>query len=138
MTQRLLSAGIVVLHCGTDGCRYLLLRSYRYWDFPKGLVEAGESPLQAALRETREETGLSELDFAWGDAFCATVPYGAGKVARYYLALSATDQLAPQANELLGRAEHQELRWFDYRQARIRLVARLLPVIDWAHALSGC
>jgi putative (di)nucleoside polyphosphate hydrolase len=29
-----------------------------HWDLPKGGANAGESPLQAALRETREETGL--------------------------------------------------------------------------------
>ena len=30
----------------------------RQWDIPKGMQDAGESPLQAAMRELREETGL--------------------------------------------------------------------------------
>ena len=30
----------------------------RHWDLPKGGIHANESPLQAALRETGEETGL--------------------------------------------------------------------------------
>ncbi len=30
----------------------------RHWDLPKGGIDPGESTLQAALRETREETGL--------------------------------------------------------------------------------
>lgn len=30
-----------------------------YWSFPSGVVDTGESPLQAALRETREEVGLA-------------------------------------------------------------------------------
>ena len=40
----------------------LLIRdSYQHWGFPKGHVEPGESPADAALREATEETGLTEL-----------------------------------------------------------------------------
>jgi 8-oxo-dGTP pyrophosphatase MutT (NUDIX family) len=31
----------------------------RHWDIPKGMATAGETSLQAALREAREECGLS-------------------------------------------------------------------------------
>lgn len=34
-------------------------RPSNYLDLPKGHVEAGESPLEAAIRETFEETGIS-------------------------------------------------------------------------------
>lgn len=60
------AAGIVVLRRLPAGWQCLLLRAYRNWDFPKGLVEEGEMPLQAALREVREETGLAALRFPWG------------------------------------------------------------------------
>ena len=40
-----------------DGMRLLILRNGR-WDLPKGKVEADETLLQAALRETQEETGI--------------------------------------------------------------------------------
>ncbi len=43
-----------------DGA-YLLIRREGNWDIPKGMVEAGESLSQAALREVREETGLTQL-----------------------------------------------------------------------------
>ena len=39
----LLSAGIVPVALDDGEPRYLLLRAYRYWDFPKGVVEPGES-----------------------------------------------------------------------------------------------
>ncbi|ETA81300.1 bis(5'-nucleosyl)-tetraphosphatase [Youngiibacter fragilis] len=41
--------------------RFLLVK-HRYgghWDFPKGHMEGDESPLEAALREVLEETGLT-------------------------------------------------------------------------------
>ncbi len=36
----------------------LILDQYGKWAVPKGLIEAGESPEQAALREVKEETGI--------------------------------------------------------------------------------
>ncbi len=53
----LLSCGIVVLLSS----RELLLchvTGQRHWDLPKGGIHVGETPAQAALRETHEETGL--------------------------------------------------------------------------------
>ena len=42
--------------------RFLLIRdSYRNWGFPKGHLEEAETPAQAAVRETAEETGLEGL-----------------------------------------------------------------------------
>ncbi len=39
----------------------------RHWDVPKGLMEPGETPLDAALRETREETGIALDAAGWLD-----------------------------------------------------------------------
>src|SRR5688500_11584975 len=86
-TKRL-SAGVAVVHCRSGEFLYLLLRSYRNWDFPKGMVEPNELPLAAAIREVTEETGLSSLEFRWGETYIETDPYAGGKVARYYVALS--------------------------------------------------
>jgi 8-oxo-dGTP pyrophosphatase MutT (NUDIX family) len=61
--QRETSAGGVVFRRGADGvARFLLIRdSYKNWGFPKGHLERGEPPAEAARREVAEETGLEEL-----------------------------------------------------------------------------
>jgi 8-oxo-dGTP pyrophosphatase MutT (NUDIX family) len=135
MTRALiLSAGAVVVSRAAVEPRYLLLRAYRNWDFPKGLVERGEEALAAAVREVREETGLVELEFPWGDAFVETAPYGRGKVARYYLALASTERVALRPDPTTGIFEHHEFRWLPYPAARALLVPRLATVLEWAAA----
>ncbi|WP_126286680.1 NUDIX hydrolase [Burkholderia stagnalis] len=54
---RTVSCGVVIL----DGAGRVFLAhatDTTHWDIPKGQGEPGESPLQAALRELLEETGM--------------------------------------------------------------------------------
>ncbi|MEK7206333.1 MAG: NUDIX domain-containing protein, partial [Pseudomonadota bacterium] len=85
-----LSAGVVVVRRTANAWHFLMLRAGHYWDFSKGMVDPGEDPLAAAIRETEEETTLTDLDFRWGHAFTETEPYGKNKIARYYVAESKT------------------------------------------------
>jgi bis(5'-nucleosidyl)-tetraphosphatase len=130
-----LSAGVVVVRQHGGAWRYLLLRAFRYWDFPKGAVEAGESPRAAAVREVAEEAGLAALEFRWGDVCCETEPYGRGKVARYYVADSPAGDVHLPVSPELGRPEHHEYRWLGYRAARVLLVPRVQRVLDWAESI---
>ena len=117
------------------GWQCLVLRAYRNWDFPKGLVDAGEEPLQAALREVREETSLSDLTLLWGDVWHETEPYAGGKVARYYVAESAHGSVILPVSAELGRPEHHEFRWLAFDDAAPLLVPRLQSVLRWAAAV---
>lgn len=129
---RLLSAGAVVVRPTADGPRLLLLRAWRNWDFPKGKVEAGETPFSAALREVKEEPGLTHLDFPWGEDYLETAPYARGKIARYYLALSPQGAVHLPVSPELGRPEHHEWRWVSFDEAAKLLPPRLLPILAWA------
>lgn len=130
-----LSAGVVVVRRPGDDPLYLLLRAYRYWDFPKGRVEFNEEPLDAAIREVAEETTLEDLGFCFGHLFCETAPYGHGKVARYYLAETERDHVRLPVSPELGRPEHHEFKWLPHGEARALLVPRVAAVLDWADAI---
>ena len=105
------------------------------WSIPKGLVEAGEEPIDAALREVREETTLDDLSFDWGMAFMDTGPYNKGKISRYYIARSKETQVLLPVNPDLGMPEHHEARWVDFAKAVSMVSPRLQPVVQWAYAI---
>ena len=129
---RRFSAGVVVVHVAQGRVQYLLLRAYKNWDFPKGLVEPGEQPLDAAVREVKEETTLENLSFDWGRHYMDTGPYNKGKISRYYLARSDDTQVHLLVNPELGFPEHQEARWVGFETALDMVSPRLKPVIHWA------
>lgn len=55
------SAGGVVVN--PEGKLLVVQQHNNSWSFPKGGVNEGEAELEAALREIREETGLTKLEF---------------------------------------------------------------------------
>ena len=68
------SAGIVLFRNASNKNEFLLLNYPQgHWDFVKGKVEPGETPHKTALRETKEETGISDIEFI--DGFEESVEY---------------------------------------------------------------
>lgn len=129
---KVLSAGVIPLRRTSGGWRMLVLRAYQNWDFPKGVVEPGEDPIDAAQREATEETGLTDLAFSLGEAYRETVAYAGGKVARYYLATTREADVRLPISHELGRPEHHEWRWVSFEEAEELLPPRLALVLDWA------
>jgi bis(5'-nucleosidyl)-tetraphosphatase len=131
-----LSAGVVVVRRTPEGWRVLLLRVYAYWDCPKGLVEPGEDALTTARREVREETTLDDLEFAWGESFAETAPYGREKKrARYFVARTGTAAISLPVNPELGKPEHHEWRWCDWETAEQLVDDRVWAILRWAQDL---
>jgi len=132
------AAGVVVFRRTARGPYYLVLRAYNNWDFPKGLVEAGEDQLTCAKRELKEETGLAAVDFPFKDEYKETLPYSGNKVARYYLGETEEVEIELPISKELGRPEHHEYRWVTYEEAEDLLPPRLGVILDWAkRTISG-
>ena len=130
--KMILSAGVIIVRTNEVQLKYLLLRAFGYWDFPKGIVEPGESPVEAAKREVAEETTLNELNFRWGYDYRETGPYGRGKVARYYIAETSESRVSLPVNPDIGKPEHDEYRWVSYEEALSLVAPRVRPALEWA------
>jgi 8-oxo-dGTP pyrophosphatase MutT (NUDIX family) len=101
---------IVPTRLASDGSRVLAL--------PKGHVDPGESPLQAATREVREETGiLAEPVYELGESRYWYRRDGrtVGKTVTFYLFTYVSGDTADHDDEVL------EARWIDLREALTKL-----------------
>ncbi len=129
------SAGIVVVKKQNNKWKYLLLRRGDYFDFCKGKLDEGETHIQAAIRETKEEADIDDLGFHWGNTFTETEPYAKPlKVARYYLAELMSGEARIIPNPKTGLPEHDEICWLSYEDAiKLDLKPRIELVIKWAN-----
>ena len=132
-----LSCGVVLARDSGDGWLTLMLRAYHHWDFPKGLREQGEEPLETAVREVGEETGINDVAFDWGDRFTETGPYSRGKTARYYLGKTSIAAVVMGLSPETGVPEHHEWRWVTFNEAYDLASPRVRNVVQWARQIIG-
>jgi predicted NUDIX family NTP pyrophosphohydrolase len=108
------------------------------WMIPKGAVEAGESPAEAALREFEEETGtrLTATPFP-----LAKVRQAGGKWVEAFALEGDLDAAAIRSNDFemewpprSGRLERfpeaVEARWMTLAEARELMLPSQLPLLD--------
>jgi predicted NUDIX family NTP pyrophosphohydrolase len=108
------------------------------WMIPKGMVEHGEAPADAALREFEEETGtrLTAVPFP-----LATVRQAGGKQVEAFAVEGDLDPEAITSNEFeiewpprSGQRqrfpEAAEARWMTLAEARAMMLPSQLPLLD--------
>ncbi|MBM3910264.1 MAG: NUDIX domain-containing protein [Thaumarchaeota archaeon] len=110
------SAGTVLFIKEADKNLFLLLHyPTGHWDFVKGKIENNESPEQTVIRETKEETGITSIEFING--FKEKIEYSfkfngdtVQKKVIFFLAKTNTKQV-----EL--SYEHLDYVWLDFNNA---------------------
>lgn len=123
-----ISAGVIIYRKTKEGPKFLILyHRGSYWNFPKGKIESEEKSFQAAVREVREETGLSRHDLKFLDYFKAYERFtfwrpaergrpGAKKekifkIVIFYLAETKKPQIT------LSFKHEEGYGWFTYKEA---------------------
>ena len=108
-----ISAGIV-LYRTEDSKKLFLLLHYPsgHWDFVKGKMEKNETSHETAIRETKEETGITDIIFV--ENFEEWIEYNfkyrgelVQKKVVFFLAETKT-------KEIKISHEHSEYIWMDY------------------------
>jgi predicted NUDIX family NTP pyrophosphohydrolase len=142
-----LSAGVLLFRQRDDATEVLLIkpggpfwrnRDAGAWMIPKGAVEAGEAPAEAALREFEEETGtnLSSVPFP-----LARIRQSGGKYVEAFALEGDLDPGTIKSNEFemewplrSGRMERfpevAEARWMTFPEARAMMLPSQLPLLD--------
>lgn len=111
------SAGVVVFYNGKNVPEFLLLHyESGHWDFPKGHIELNETKEQAALRELKEETGLSaELQSGFLEEFSYFFRYPSNSELikkKVYFFIGKADK-----KEVTLSDEHSGYAWLPYEEA---------------------
>jgi 8-oxo-dGTP pyrophosphatase MutT (NUDIX family) len=109
------SAGIILFNEIVDKEFLLLNYPSKHWDFVKGKIEKDETPLETALRETKEETGISDVEFI--DGFKEEIEYNfyadnqeIHKKVIFFLGKTKTI-------DIILSHEHLDFIWLDFNNA---------------------
>ena len=142
-----LSAGILLFRERGGGIEVLLIkpggpfwrnRDAGAWMIPKGAIEAGEAPAEAALREFEEETGtrLDEVPLPlarirqaggkWVEAFALEGDLDAQKVTSNEFEV----EWPPRSGQFQRHPEVAEARWMTLDVARSMMLESQLPLLD--------
>ena len=133
--------GAIVLHEG----RVLLVKRGRapglgLWSIPGGLVDLGESTVDAARREVEEETGLKVRIAGLVGVLDRVTPDAEGRV-RYHWVLVDYLAIPESIDTLTAGSDAAEVRWVTIDEVeRLPITDGLMDMIQRAAALSrgGC
>lgn len=109
--------------------RFLFIYRLKKWDLPKGKIDPGESPEQAAIRECEEECGITELSIVKELSPSYHIYEHKGKYIlkkTFWYKMSTKHQahLTPQIEENIEKVE-----WFDREAINNNVLGNTYPAI---------
>ena len=125
------AAGVVVLRHMDGDWNVLCLKTFDgKYDLTKGIIDAGEDEFAAALRETREEAGISEIEFPFGKK-----PLRYDACTMYVGVTNQEPEIVPNPHS--GILEHAGYSWIPIIDAvnSEKIKKFLQPAVDYAHEL---
>lgn len=131
-TVHVTASAVVV---GTRGTILHRHRRLGRWMQPGGHIEPGESPWEAALRETREETGLEGSHPAEGPCLVHVDAHPAAK-GHFHLDLRYL-VLASDADPAPGPGESPDVKWCSWEEANAMADESLQGALWQARLLRG-
>ena len=116
------SCGIIIYRENNKKRYYLLLKYiYGHWEFVKGHIEQGEKEKEGAIRETREETGITKDELVFIPHFKEKISYTYKRDEKTRLKKVVFFLAKTQKNSIMLSHEHIDYTWLPYEEAKDKL-----------------
>jgi predicted NUDIX family NTP pyrophosphohydrolase len=149
------SAGILLFRRHAQGLEVLLVhpggpfwrnRDAGAWQIPKGGIDAGETPLEAARREFAEELGqalktegaralprIRQAGGKWVDAYAIEGEFDPADLRSVTFEL----EWPPRSGKMQTFPEVDQAAWFSVEEARVKILASQQSLLDALIDLYG-
>lgn len=105
-----ISCGCIIIK--NDKVLLVYEKNRNFWGFPKGHMEDGESEIQTALREVKEEVGLDvQIDISKRYTLNYIINNEIDKTSIFYIATPINENIVMQESEI------ENIKWCNFDEA---------------------